>query len=138
MPSATPLRTAPITSLALPTPTPTWPFSLPTTTIARKLEEKGYRPAIAVQTDVAVSPMLIVVPVTSALGALRFPFTVQIEPSEQNGLTLPSVAMVFQMRAIDRKRIIRKIGELEMQYLMQVDAEIWRMLKPPANESELC
>jgi mRNA interferase MazF len=101
-------------------------------------EEKGHRPAIAVQTDVAVSPMLIVVPVTSALGALRFPFTVQIEPSEQNGLTLPSVAMVFQMRAIDRKRIIRKIGELEMQYLMQVDAEIWRMLKPPSNEGELC
>jgi hypothetical protein len=48
----------------------------------------------------------------------------------QNGLTLPSVAMVFQMRAIDRKRIIRRIGELEMPYLTQVDAEIWQMLKP--------
>ena len=35
--SATPLRTAPMTSAALPTPTPTCPFSLPTTTMARKL-----------------------------------------------------------------------------------------------------
>ena len=99
-----------------------------------KREEKGNRPAIAIQTEVAASPMLIVVPITSALGALRFSFTVKIEPSAQNGLPLPSVAMVFQMRAIDRKRIMRKIGELEMQYLTQVDAEIWQMLKPPGNQ----
>ncbi len=97
-------------------------------------EEKGNRPAIAVQTDIATSPMLMIIPVTSSLGALRFPFAVRIEPSEQNGLTLPSVAMVFQMRAIDRKRVIQKIGELEPQYLGQVDAEIWRMLKPPETE----
>jgi mRNA interferase MazF len=95
-----------------------------------KREEKGNRPAIAVQTDVATSPMLMIVPVTSSLSALCFPFTVRIEPSQQNGLTKPSVAMVFQLRAIDRKRIIQKIGELELQYLAQVDAEIWRMLKP--------
>lgn len=94
-------------------------------------EEKGKRPAIAVQADSPLSPMLMVVPVTSSLGAMRFPFTVRIEPSDKNGLTLPSVAMVFQMRAIDRKRIIRKIGELEPEYLAQIDAEIWQMLKPP-------
>lgn len=58
----------------------------------------------------------------------------RIEPSPLNGLTLPSVAMVFQMRAIDRKRIIRKIGELEPEYLAQVDAEIWRMLQPSEAE----
>ncbi|MGL5876430.1 MAG: type II toxin-antitoxin system PemK/MazF family toxin [Xenococcaceae cyanobacterium] len=93
-------------------------------------EEKGNRPAIAIQTDVANSPMLMIVPITSSLGALRFPFTVKIEPSNLNGLTLPSVAMIFQMRAIDRKRIIRKIGDLESEYLAEVDAEIWRMLMP--------
>ncbi|MBE9003523.1 type II toxin-antitoxin system PemK/MazF family toxin [Fortiea sp. LEGE XX443] len=95
-----------------------------------KREEKGNRPAIAVQTDIAVSHMLMIVPVTSSLAALRFAFTVRIEPSALNGLTLLSVAMVFQMRAIDPKRIIRKIGELEPEYLMQIDGEIWRMLKP--------
>ena len=40
-----------------------------------KREEKGNRPAIVVQTEVAASPMLMVVPITSALGALRFSFT---------------------------------------------------------------
>ncbi len=96
-----------------------------------KREEKGNRPAVAVQTNIA---SLIIVPVTSALAALRFAFTVRIEPSSTNGLTLSSVAMVFQLRAIDRKRIIRKIGELEPKYLAQIDAEIWQMLKPPESK----
>lgn len=101
---------------------------------SNRREEKGNRPAIAVQTDVANSPMLMVVPITSSLGALRFSFVVRIEPSEQNGLTLPSVAMIFQMRAINLRRIMRKMGELEAEFLTQVDAEIWRMLKPSENE----
>lgn len=94
-------------------------------------EEKGTRPAIAIQTDVEISPMLMIVPITSSLKALRFPFTVRIEPSIVNGLSAISVAMVFQLRAIDPKRIIRKIGTLETTYLKQIDVEIWRMLKPP-------
>ena len=93
-------------------------------------EEKGNRPAIVVQVEIAASPMLMIVPVTSSLGAMRFPFVVKIEPSELNSLTMPSVAMVFQVRAIDKKRIVRKIGELDPEYLHQVDLEIWRMLKP--------
>jgi mRNA interferase MazF len=98
---------------------------------SNRREEQGTRPAIAVQTDVVVSPMLMVVPITSSLGALRFPFIVKIEPSTTNGLNLVSIAMVFQLRAIDPKRIVRKIGELEPEYLEQIDAEIWQMLKPP-------
>ena len=74
--------------------------------------------------------MLMIVPITSSLGALRFQFTVRIEPSSANGLKLPSVAMVFQLRAIDRRRILGKIGEIEPEYMVQIDAEIWRMLKP--------
>jgi mRNA interferase MazF len=95
-----------------------------------KREEKGNRPAIAVQTDVANSPMLMIVPVTSALAALRFSFTLQVNPSPQNGLTLPSVALVFQMRAIDRTRIIRTLGKLEVDYLTQIDGMIRAILLP--------
>jgi mRNA interferase MazF len=60
-----------------------------------KREEKGTRPAIAVQADDEQTPMLMVVPLTSSVGALRFAFTVEVQPSELNGLTLPSIAMVF-------------------------------------------
>jgi mRNA interferase MazF len=91
-------------------------------------EERGTRPAIAVQTENNRSPMLMIIPVTSSLGATRFPFTVQLEPSEMNGLTMPSIAMVFQLRAIDKRRIIRTIGTLAADDLAKIDAEIWKML----------
>lgn len=97
-------------------------------------EQSGRRPAVAVQTDVTGEPMLIVAPITSNSNALRFKFAVKIELSDENGLDLPSVVMVFQMRAIDKARIIKKIGKLSAEDLERVDAEIWRMLKP-ADES---
>lgn len=93
-------------------------------------EQSGRRPAVAVQTDVAAEPMLMVAPATSNLRAQRFAFSVRVEPSIENGLTSSSVIMVFQMRAIDKMRIIKKIGSLSKDDLRRVDAEIWRMLKP--------
>jgi mRNA interferase MazF len=95
-----------------------------------KREEQGTRPAIAVQADDEQSPLLMVIPVTSSLKALRFNYTVEIPPSELNGLTLPSVAMVFQLRSIDRRRIVRKIGQLEPELLASIDEKIWQLLKP--------
>jgi mRNA interferase MazF len=41
--------------------------------------------------------------------------------------------MVFQMRAIDKARIVRRIGRLSQEDITRIDAEIWRMLKPPAS-----
>lgn len=64
------------------------------------------------------------------MGALHFVFTVEVQPSESNGLTLPSVAMIFQLRAIDRRRIVRKIGQLEPEILAEIDEKIWQLLKP--------
>lgn len=93
-------------------------------------EQAGRRPAIAVQTDVtsASLPTLMIVPLTGQLSALRFPHTIQVEPSRVNGLTQPSVLLVFQLRAIDQRRILETIGRLEQHYLNQLDAEIRRML----------
>lgn len=65
------------------------------------------------------------------LCALRFAFSVRVEPSTENGLTTPSVVMVFQMRAIDKERIVRKAGQLSAADMARIDAELWRMLKPP-------
>ena len=74
--------------------------------------------------------MLMVAPVTSNLKAARFSFTVRIEPSSENGLTESSIIMVFQMRAIDKARVVRKLGSLSNAELDLVDSEIWKMLKP--------
>jgi mRNA interferase MazF len=93
-------------------------------------EQSGRRPAVAVQTDAAGQPMLMVAPVTSNVSAERFEFTVKIEPAAQNGLTQTSIVMIFQMRAIDKARILKKIGKLSDKDMQKVDAEIWRMLGP--------
>jgi mRNA interferase MazF len=93
-------------------------------------EQSGQRPAIAVQTDVAGEPMLIIAPVTSNLKASRFRFTITIEPSSENGLTQPSVIMIFQMRAVDKTRVVKRLGQLSQDELKRVDDEIWKMLKP--------
>ncbi len=94
-------------------------------------EQSGRRPVVAVQTDTAGEPMLMVGPITSNLNASRFKFAVKIEPSNENGLTLTSVVMIFQMRAIDKNRIGKLIGKLSAEDLKKIDAEIWQMLKPP-------
>lgn len=41
--------------------------------------------------------------------------------------------MIFQMRAIDKARIVRKIGHLELTDLARVDAEIRNMLFPSSS-----
>lgn len=93
-------------------------------------EQIGTRPAIAVEADIPgiVLPTLMVVPLTSNRNALRFGFTVEVAPSSQNGLTAPSVALCFQLRAIDRRRIVEKLGELEQHCLERISQELTRLL----------
>lgn len=93
-------------------------------------EQIGNRPAIVVQTDVTTAhlPTTMIVPFTSNLAATRFPYTMCVDPSAQNGLTRPSVLLIFQLRAIDKRRLGNKIGHLEEHYLQQLEGEIRRLL----------
>lgn len=93
-------------------------------------EQSGTRPAVAVQMDVAGEPMLVVAPVTSNLNAVRFRFTVRVEPSLENGLTQTSIVLIFQLRAIDKARIVKKLGILSVDDLVRVDEQIALLLRP--------
>jgi len=61
--------------------------------------------------------------------ALRFPFTLEVKPTARNGLLTPSIALVFQVRAIDRKRLLRKVGDLEGSKSKEIDGMLKRLLK---------
>lgn len=93
-------------------------------------EQTGSRPALAVQADSFNQslPTLVIIPFTSQLSALRFPLTMRVEPSTRNGLTYPSALLVFQLRAIDRARIGRRLGTLEEHYLLELDQLVCQML----------
>ena len=63
-------------------------------------EQAGTRPAVIFSTS-STANTVIIIPFTTNVQALRFPFTLVIEPSKENGLTDESVALIFQIRVID-------------------------------------
>ena len=73
--------------------------------------------------------MIIIIPLTSNLKTLKYSNTVKIKPSINNGLDKDSVALIFQIRALDKKRLLSKIGNLEKNYLDDIDKELKNLLK---------
>lgn len=61
-------------------------------------EQFGERPAILVSDT--KTGLVIVIPLTSNLNALKFPYVLTIFPDNQNKLNQKSVALLFQVRAI--------------------------------------
>ncbi len=90
----------------------------------------GRRPAVLVIADTALQGnlMTMIVPLTTTLTATRFPFTFQIDPSTQNGLSAPSIALVFQLCAADRTRLDSVIGHIEDQHLARINEMMRQML----------
>lgn len=93
-------------------------------------EQAGLRPALVAQDDDSSQTLsvIMIVPFTSNLKAQRFLHTLLIQPSRQNGLTVSSVLLVFQLRAIDKQRIRKKIGQLEADLLEKVGDEMRKLL----------
>ena len=89
-------------------------------------EQYGKRPAVLIsdtKTNIA-----IVVPITSNTEALKFPHTLIIAPDKQNKLEQKSIAMIFQLRAVDKTRIIKIIGRLNKNIVDILDKMIRKML----------
>jgi mRNA interferase MazF len=77
------------------------------------------RPAliISVNTMNHHSPRVIVAPVTSTLGKV-YPFEVLV-PAGAGGLRKDSKIMLDQMRSLDKKRLVRRIGTIDRDLLTQ-------------------
>lgn len=85
-------------------------------------EQAGRRPAIVLQGSLASSalPTVIVVPLTTQIEALRFPGTVLLEPDAANGLRHPSVALVFQVTAVDQRVLAGRLGSVDLADVARV------------------
>ena len=73
-------------------------------------------------------PVVVIVPCTSNLEALRFRFSVRVNPSSKNGLDTASVVMAFQLIAVDRHFFEEKIGVLEKPLMDELDQTVKTML----------
>jgi mRNA interferase MazF len=102
-------------------------------------EQMGSRPAIVLQDDTVASgsPLVVLIPLTTVGRAIRFPGAVEIPPSPVNGLTLRSIALVHQIRALDRRRLRNTIGKLDDERLVAIvsalDSLLGRKTKQPGE-----
>src|ERR1019366_5025714 len=67
------------------------------------------------------SPVTIVAAVTSKLSPTPYPVEVVAEPSQGNGLTLPSAISLGQIRSVDRARLVKRLGPLDAATMRKVD-----------------
>ena len=90
---------------------------------AQGSEQRGIRPALIVQNDVGneVSPVTIVAAISSVTKA--YPINVEIKPSE-SGLEKDSVVKLNQIRTIDKKRLIKRLGRLDSSKMKAVNSAL--------------
>jgi mRNA-degrading endonuclease toxin of MazEF toxin-antitoxin module len=91
--------------------------------------QAGERPAVIVQNDPFISslPTAFVVPFTSKMRTSRFTGTLVVQPDGRNGLTVPSVALVFQFGAQDKRDFLYRLGVLDNQTLDQILAVLHQL-----------
>ena len=81
--------------------------------------QAGRRPAIILQ-SITTLPTTLLIPLTSQLDALRFAGTVLVEADSQNCLRQHSVALVFQLTAVDNRFISVRLGRVSEEVLEQI------------------
>lgn len=89
-------------------------------------EQSGTRPSVVIAR--VTKTLATIIPCTTNRKALRFPFTLLIEPTAQNGLSEASVALVFHIRAIDVSYFSAKLGELEKETLTTLRKQAHRLI----------
>lgn len=89
-------------------------------------EIKKTRPALVIQNDTSnrYSAMTMVAPITSTVRLPLSPLHVLLPGDSSTGLTVASVAVFNQIRAVNRSRLIKKLGEVDGLILFQVDEAI--------------
>jgi mRNA interferase MazF len=84
-------------------------------------EQEGKRPVILCQNDLLneVSQTVIVIPLTTNLKREKIPGSVFIKKGE-GGLDSDSVALCYQLRVLDKRRLIKPLGKLSDIVLEEV------------------
>jgi mRNA interferase MazF len=93
-------------------------------------EQGGRRPAVLLQDDVCAGtlPVVFAAPLTTSLATRRFPGAVLVPATAGNGLSQDSVCLVFQLRAVDRRRLRDRIGAVEDVILADLFAALDKLM----------
>jgi len=85
-------------------------------------EQAGIRPVIIFQNNLVsqFSTTTIAIPLTTNQRRAALPICLPIEQGD-GGLSQDSVALCFQMRVLDKIRLIRKLGQLNPATISQLE-----------------
>ena len=83
------------------------------------------RAALVIQNDISNrhSPITIVAAMTTKYGDPPYPTEVAMLPDE-SGLSRDSAALLNQIRAVDRQRLVKRIGRADERTMRRVDRAI--------------
>ena len=93
-------------------------------TIGREIQKT--RPALIIQNDVSnrLTDLTIVAPITSTVRFPLNPVHVLLPADSNTGLAVTSVALLNQIRAIDKVRLVKRLGALDADTVRRVDEAI--------------
>lgn len=91
-------------------------------------EQDGIRPVLVVQNNKGnkFSPTIVIVPITSSLTKNDLPIHVVLENTK--GLEKKSIALIEQIRTLDKRRLIKKITNISSIDLEKVKEAIKKNL----------
>jgi mRNA interferase MazF len=93
-------------------------------TLGREIQKT--RPALVIQNDVSnrLSGITIVAPITSTVRFPLNPVHVLLVADHTTGLSVTSAALFNQIRAVDRIRLVKRLGSVDVETLERVDEAI--------------
>lgn len=88
------------------------------------------RPAVIVNDDrLGKLPLKVIVPITDWKDHYKIaPWMVKIEPDTTNGRSKISSADCFQIRSISEQRLIKKLGEVDSNTLIDIKEAVRKVL----------
>jgi mRNA interferase MazF len=93
-------------------------------TVGREIRKT--RPALVIQNDVSnrLSGVTIIAPVTSTVRFPLNPVHVLLAADSRTGLAVTSVAVLSQIRAVDRVRLVKRLGAADDETMDRVNEAI--------------
>lgn len=87
-------------------------------------ELAGKRPIVVIQNNIAnkYASTIIIAPISSNISKIKLP--THIKANADNGLSIDSIILLEQVRAIDKGRLQRKIGSITMEQLIEIENSI--------------
>ncbi len=88
-------------------------------------EQGRIRPVLVIQNDLGnfTSPTTIIAPITSKIYDKEYPTNVFLEKKD-SGLKTDSTILLNQIKAIDKRRIIKKLGVVSNEIMRKVNMAI--------------